>query len=54
MGGYAERMIEVNEYKIVIRKLEEKKTFGRPRCRWENSIKTDPVITQGEISHIRT
>jgi hypothetical protein len=33
-------MIKVrNEYNILVGKPEEKKPFGRPRCRWEDDIK---------------
>jgi hypothetical protein len=28
-------------FKILIEKLEEKRQIGRPRCRWEDNIKTD-------------
>jgi hypothetical protein len=28
-----------NTYKILIRKPEEKRPLGKPRCRWEDNIK---------------
>jgi hypothetical protein len=28
-------------YSVLIGNSEEKKTFWRPECRWEDSIKTD-------------
>jgi hypothetical protein len=30
-----------NTYKILVRKTEGKRMFGRPRRRWEDNIKTD-------------
>jgi len=40
MGGarstYGERR---GVYRVLIRKPEGKRPFGRPRCRWENNIK---------------
>jgi hypothetical protein len=30
----------INAYKKLIRKLEGKRPLARPRCRWENNIKT--------------
>jgi hypothetical protein len=30
-----------NAYKNLIGKHQEKRPFGRHRCRWENNIKTD-------------
>jgi hypothetical protein len=34
-------MGDENSYKILIRKPERKKPIGRPRCRWDDSIKID-------------
>jgi hypothetical protein len=31
-------------YKIVVRKLEGKRSFGRPRCRWEDNIRMDHMV----------
>jgi hypothetical protein len=28
-------------YKILVRKLEGKRPFGRPRCRWKDNIRMD-------------
>jgi hypothetical protein len=28
-------------YRILVGKPEEKRPFGRPRCRWEDNIKMD-------------
>jgi hypothetical protein len=28
-------------YRVLMRKPDGKRTIGRPRCRWENSIKMD-------------
>jgi len=28
-------------YRILVRKPEGKRPLGRPRCRWEDNIKTD-------------
>jgi hypothetical protein len=28
-------------YRILVGRLEGKKTLGRPRCRWEDNIKMD-------------
>jgi hypothetical protein len=30
-----------NVYKISVTKPEEKRSLGRPRCRWEDNIKMD-------------
>jgi hypothetical protein len=39
MGDHVERMEEIrNEYKIVIRKSERKRTLGISRLRWEENI----------------
>jgi len=29
-------------YKVLVRKPDEKRPFGRPRPRWEDNIKTHP------------
>jgi len=29
------------KYRVLVGKLEGKRPLGRPRCRWENSIKMD-------------
>jgi hypothetical protein len=29
-----------NAYKILVRKPEGKRPFGRPKCRWKSNIKT--------------
>jgi hypothetical protein len=37
-------MLEVrNTYKILVRKLEEKRPHGRPSGRWENNIKINLI-----------
>jgi hypothetical protein len=30
-----------NAYNILVEKPEEKRSLGRPRCRWEDNIKMD-------------
>jgi hypothetical protein len=38
--GYVARMRDMrNAYKILVRNLERKRPFGRPRCRWEDSTR---------------
>jgi hypothetical protein len=32
---------EESAYRNLVGKLEEKRTLGRPKCRWEDNIKTD-------------
>jgi hypothetical protein len=34
-------MGEINAYNILVRKPEGKRTFGRPRHRWEDNIRMD-------------
>jgi hypothetical protein len=38
-----------NAYKILVRKPEGKRLCGRPRCRWENNIRTDLQETGGKV-----
>jgi hypothetical protein len=33
--------VKRNSYRIRVRKLEENRSLGRPRRRWEDNIKTD-------------
>jgi hypothetical protein len=40
-GHVARWQRERNAYKILVGKPEEKRQFGRPRCRWEGNIKMD-------------
>jgi len=28
-------------YRVLIEKIEKKRPLGRPRCKWEDNIKTD-------------
>jgi hypothetical protein len=30
-----------NAYRVLVRKLEEKRPLGKPRCRWVNNIRMD-------------
>jgi len=32
---------EESGYRVMIEKPEKKKPLGRPRCKWEDNIKTD-------------
>jgi hypothetical protein len=32
-----------NAYRLLVGKPEGKSTLGRPRCRWVNNIKMDPL-----------
>jgi hypothetical protein len=42
-----------NAYRILVGKPEGKKPLGRPRCRWEDNIKMDPIeIGWGGIDEI--
>jgi hypothetical protein len=41
--AYMEKMR--NAYKILVGKPEQKRTFGRPRHRWEDNIKMDLMET---------
>jgi hypothetical protein len=49
---WAEDVTRIGErrgaYKILVRKLVEKKPLERPRRRWENSIKTDLQEVESE------
>ena len=41
-AGHVARMGERRGvYRILVRKPEGKRPLGRPRCRWEDNIKTD-------------
>jgi hypothetical protein len=31
-------------YRVLVRKHEGKRPFGRPKCRWEDGIKMDPRL----------
>jgi hypothetical protein len=37
-----------NAYKILVGKPEEKRPFGRPRCRWEDNNKMDLRVLEWE------
>jgi hypothetical protein len=40
--GHAAYMCEITSaYKILVRKPVGKRSLGRPRCRWEDNIRTD-------------
>jgi hypothetical protein len=39
--GHVARIGERSSYNILVGKPEKKGLFGRPRCRWENNIRTD-------------
>jgi hypothetical protein len=42
-AGYVARMEAMrNVYQILIGKSEGKRSFGRPRGRWEDDIRNDP------------
>ena len=42
MGGNVARMGEGRGlYRILVGKLEGRRSLGRPRCRWEDNIKID-------------
>jgi hypothetical protein len=42
-----------NAYRILVGKPEGKTPLGRPRCRWEDNIKMDPIeIEWGGIDEI--
>jgi hypothetical protein len=38
-----------NTYKVLVIKIEEKKTFGRSRCRWEDNIYIDLEEIRWEV-----
>jgi hypothetical protein len=39
--GHVESMGEVRvTYRVLVGKSEERTSLGRPRCKWENNIKT--------------
>jgi hypothetical protein len=41
-AGYVARMGEMrNTYNILVGKPEERRSLGRPRCRWEDNIRMD-------------
>jgi hypothetical protein len=41
-AGYVARMGESRGvYRVLVGKPEGKRPLGRPRCRWEDNIKTD-------------
>jgi hypothetical protein len=41
MGHVVQRGEVRNAYKILVRKSEEKRPFGRPMCRWEDNFRMD-------------
>jgi hypothetical protein len=40
-GHVAFMRVKRNAYKVLVGKPEGKRSLGRPRCRWEDSIKID-------------
>ena len=42
-AGHVARMVERRSvYRVLVRKSEGKRPFGRPRRRWEDNIKMNP------------
>jgi hypothetical protein len=38
-----------NAYKVFVRKVEEKRSLGRPRHRWEATVKIGITVTGGRV-----
>jgi hypothetical protein len=44
LAGHVARMGEKrNTYRLLVRKPEGKRPLGRPRCRWVDNIKVNPL-----------